>query len=68
MKTIITIVSEEQQEAFRRDRGYKSHFGYNYNYSDEVCAGGTGGTAYATGSYDKIWAAVRDYYNTRDWQ
>lgn len=61
----IVIVSIEQQEAFRKDKGYRSHFGYEYNSTYESCE--CGGGAYTTSSYAKIWDAVRDYYNSRGW-
>ena len=64
-KTTIVIVSIEQQEAFRKDKGYRSHFGYEYNSTYERCE--CDGGAYATGSYTKIWSAVRDYQDSRQW-
>ena len=64
-RTKVVIVSEEQKEAFRKDRGYKCHFGYEYNATYEMSA--CGGGAFATASYGKIWAAVQDYRDSRGW-
>lgn len=57
------IVSKEQQKAFRDgDKGYHSHIPYNNNSNKQTI-----GEVYNTTSFTNIYDAVRDYYNTREW-
>ena len=65
MKTDLSkLVSEEQKEAFRRDKGYKAHFRSNYQpnvrFDSYV-------PMYSTSSFGKIYDSVRDYYDSRSW-
>lgn len=65
MKTYLSqLVSEEQKEAFRKDKGYKAHFNSNYQPSVRIS---TCDPMYTTSSFGKIYDSVRDYYDSRSW-
>ena len=65
MKTPLSqLVSEEQKEAFRKDKGYKAHFHSNYQISVTI---EVHNPMYTTSSFGKIYDSIRDYYNSRSW-
>ena len=58
------IISKEQQQAFKsNESAYKSHIPYGYNSSMQDRMGAVCNTS----SFSKIYSAVRDYYDSRDW-
>ena len=64
MQTTI-IISTEQLTAFKhREQDYKSHIPYAYNTGNNYSMSGD---RYTTSSFGKIYSAVRDYYDSREW-
>lgn len=63
--TVSIIVSDEQKKAFSTDRGYHSHVPSRKVSASSFSFGA--GYCFATGSMSQAWDAVRDYYNSREW-
>ena len=63
--TITINISAEQLSAFKhKEQDYKSHIPYAHNTGNNYC---TSADRYTTSSFSKIYSAVRDYYNSREW-
>lgn len=63
--TVSIVVSDEQKKAFSADRGYYSHVP-NRKVSASSFSSETS-YCFTTGSISQAWDAVRDYYNSREW-
>ena len=63
--TVSIIVSDEQKKAFSADCGYYSHVPSRKVSASSFASGAS--YCFATGSMSQAWDAVRDYYNSREW-